>query len=63
MQPALPSVVAMLEPVVVGHGMVGYRLVPALSGRDTRGRWRITVLGEVRATDGVVQIGIPCPTP
>ncbi|MBW0012183.1 nitrite reductase large subunit NirB [Mycobacterium sp.] len=32
--------------VVVGHGMVGHRLVEALRARDTEGRWRITVLAE-----------------
>ncbi|KAA1251941.1 nitrite reductase large subunit [Mycobacterium simiae] len=32
--------------VVVGHGMVGHRLVEALRARDTDGCWRITVLGE-----------------
>lgn len=32
--------------VVVGHGMVGHRLVEALRARDTDGRWRITVLAE-----------------
>ncbi|MFG1921336.1 nitrite reductase large subunit NirB [Cryptosporangium sp. NPDC048952] len=32
--------------VVVGHGMVGQRLVEALTDRDTRAEWRITVLGE-----------------
>jgi len=35
--------------VVVGHGMVGHRLVQALRDRDTTGRWRIVVLaGENR---------------
>jgi nitrite reductase (NADH) large subunit len=32
--------------VVVGHGMVGHRLVEALRARDTEGSWRITVLAE-----------------
>lgn len=32
--------------VVVGHGMVGHRLVEALRARDTDGAWRITVLAE-----------------
>ena len=32
--------------VVVGHGMVGHRLVEALRARDTDGSWRITVLAE-----------------
>ncbi|WP_082958216.1 nitrite reductase large subunit NirB [Mycobacterium alsense] len=32
--------------VVVGHGMVGHRLVEALRARDTEGLWRVTVLGE-----------------
>ncbi len=32
--------------VVVGHGMVGHRLVEALLARDTGGRWRVTVLAE-----------------
>jgi nitrite reductase (NADH) large subunit len=32
--------------VVVGHGMVGHRLVEALRARDTEGAWRITVLAE-----------------
>jgi nitrite reductase (NADH) large subunit len=32
--------------VVVGHGMVGHRLVSALRARDTDGTWRIRVLGE-----------------
>jgi nitrite reductase (NADH) large subunit len=34
------------EVVVVGHGMVGHRLVEALRARDTDGHWRITVLAE-----------------
>ncbi len=34
--------------VVVGHGMVGHRLVEALIGRDTRYEWRIVVLAEER---------------
>lgn len=35
--------------VVVGHGMVGHRLVEALRGRDTGGAWRVVVLaGEDR---------------
>ncbi|MER7012650.1 nitrite reductase large subunit NirB [Saccharopolyspora sp. NPDC000359] len=32
--------------VVVGHGMVGHRLVEVLRERDTAGAWRIVVLGE-----------------
>ncbi len=32
--------------VVVGHGMVGHRLVQELRSRDTAGRWRVVVLGE-----------------
>ncbi|WP_081260511.1 nitrite reductase large subunit NirB [Mycobacterium pseudokansasii] len=32
--------------IVVGHGMVGHRLVEALRVRDTGGLWRITVLAE-----------------
>lgn len=32
--------------IVVGHGMVGHRLVEALRARDTSGSWRITVLAE-----------------
>src|SRR5436305_9397881 len=32
--------------VVVGHGMVGHRLVEALRARDAEGRWSITVLAE-----------------
>ncbi|WP_085242575.1 nitrite reductase large subunit NirB [Mycobacterium europaeum] len=32
--------------VVVGHGMVGHRLVEALRARDTEGSWRITVFAE-----------------
>ncbi|MCP2168817.1 nitrite reductase large subunit NirB [Goodfellowiella coeruleoviolacea] len=32
--------------VVVGHGMVGHRLVQALRDRDTAGEWRVVVLGE-----------------
>ncbi|WP_445185628.1 nitrite reductase large subunit NirB [Pseudonocardia sp. Cha107L01] len=31
--------------VVVGHGMVGHRLVEALRSRDTDNTWRIVVLG------------------
>ena len=34
------------EVVVVGHGMVGHRLVEALRARDADGHWRITVLAE-----------------
>ncbi|GAY07052.1 nitrite reductase large subunit NirB [Pseudonocardia sp. N23] len=34
------------ELVVVGHGMVGHRLVAALRDRDTDGTWHVTVLGE-----------------
>jgi nitrite reductase (NADH) large subunit len=32
--------------VVVGHGMVGHRLVEALRARDVDGSWQITVLAE-----------------
>ena len=32
--------------VVVGHGMVGHRLVEALRARDTDGAWQVTVLAE-----------------
>jgi nitrite reductase (NADH) large subunit len=32
--------------IVVGHGMVGHRLIEALRARDTGGSWRITVLAE-----------------
>jgi nitrite reductase (NADH) large subunit len=32
--------------VVVGHGMVGHRLVEALRARDSEGAWRIVVLAE-----------------
>jgi len=32
--------------VVVGHGMVGHRLVEAIRARDGEGSWRITVLAE-----------------
>jgi nitrite reductase (NADH) large subunit len=32
--------------LVVGHGMVGHRLVEALRARDTDGSWQITVLAE-----------------
>ncbi|MGD9986750.1 nitrite reductase large subunit NirB [Pseudonocardia sp.] len=34
------------ELVVVGHGMVGHRLVSAVRDRDTEGTWHVTVLGE-----------------
>jgi nitrite reductase (NADH) large subunit len=34
------------ELVVIGHGMVGHRLVEALRARDTESVWRITVLAE-----------------
>jgi nitrite reductase (NADH) large subunit len=34
--------------VVVGHGMVGHRLVSAIRDRDTEGAWHVTVLGEER---------------
>src|SRR5688572_14635936 len=34
--------------VVVGNGMVGHRLVEAVRGRDTSGRFEITVLAEER---------------
>ncbi|GAA1316588.1 nitrite reductase large subunit NirB [Pseudonocardia xinjiangensis] len=34
------------ELVVVGHGMVGHRLVQTVRDRDPQGTWRITVLGE-----------------
>jgi nitrite reductase (NADH) large subunit len=32
--------------VVVGHGMVGHRLVEAVRARDTAGDWRVLVLAE-----------------
>ncbi|WP_082966987.1 nitrite reductase large subunit NirB [Mycobacterium sp. 852002-51163_SCH5372311] len=32
--------------IVVGHGMVGHRLVEALRARDANGSWRVTVLAE-----------------
>ena len=32
--------------VVIGNGMVGQRLVDAIRGQDTHGRWQITVFGE-----------------
>jgi nitrite reductase (NADH) large subunit len=32
--------------VVIGHGMVGHRLVEELRSRDQAGAWRIVVLGE-----------------
>src|SRR6202012_879086 len=32
--------------IVVGHGMVGHRLVEALRARDAEGSWRITGLAE-----------------
>jgi nitrite reductase (NADH) large subunit len=32
--------------IVVGHGMVGHRLVEALRARDTEGSWRVTVFAE-----------------
>ncbi|WP_173813902.1 nitrite reductase large subunit NirB [Mycobacterium rhizamassiliense] len=32
--------------VVIGHGMVGHRLVEALRARDADGTWQITVLAE-----------------
>ncbi|WP_281276090.1 nitrite reductase large subunit NirB [Saccharopolyspora antimicrobica] len=32
--------------MVVGHGMVGHRLVEELRARDSAGSWRIVVLGE-----------------
>jgi nitrite reductase (NADH) large subunit len=32
--------------IVVGHGMVGHRLVEALRARDAAGSWRVTVLAE-----------------
>jgi nitrite reductase (NADH) large subunit len=31
--------------VVVGHGMVGHRLVAAMRRRDSAGTWRIVVFG------------------
>ncbi|WP_156993750.1 nitrite reductase large subunit NirB [Pseudonocardia acaciae] len=34
--------------VVVGHGMVGHRLVEAMRRRDVDGRWRIVVFGAER---------------
>jgi nitrite reductase (NADH) large subunit len=36
----------MKDLVVIGHGMVGHRLVQALLDRDTAGAWTVTVLGE-----------------
>jgi nitrite reductase (NADH) large subunit len=32
--------------LVIGHGMVGHRLVEALRARDTASTWRVTVLAE-----------------
>lgn len=32
--------------VVIGHGMVGHRLVSRLQERDTAGNWRVVVVGE-----------------
>src|SRR5947209_11641363 len=32
--------------VVVGHGMVGHRIVQALRDRDAEGAWRVVVLAE-----------------
>jgi nitrite reductase (NADH) large subunit len=32
--------------IVIGHGMVGHRLVEALRARDAEGSWRVTVLAE-----------------
>src|ERR1700759_5051983 len=32
--------------IVVGHGMVGHRLVEGLRARDAGGAWRITVFAE-----------------
>ncbi len=32
--------------VVVGHGMVGHRVVEQLRSRDTENQWRVVVLGE-----------------
>ncbi|MEU4970579.1 nitrite reductase large subunit NirB [Streptomyces smyrnaeus] len=37
---------AMRRLVVVGHGMVGHRLVEALDSRDVERQWQITVLAE-----------------
>jgi nitrite reductase (NADH) large subunit len=37
---------AIKDLVVIGHGMVGHRLVEALRARDTESTWRITVLAE-----------------
>jgi nitrite reductase (NADH) large subunit len=37
---------AVRDLVVVGHGMVGHRLVEAVRARDTDGLWRVTVLAE-----------------
>ena len=34
------------ELVVIGNGMVGHRLVQAVTARDTAGDWHVTVLGE-----------------
>ncbi|HEY0228606.1 MAG TPA: hypothetical protein VGC05_19905, partial [Mycobacterium sp.] len=44
--PNAPAHCAARHMVVVGHGMVGHRLVEALRARDTDGSWRITVLAE-----------------
>jgi nitrite reductase (NADH) large subunit len=40
--------------VIVGYGMVGYRLVRRLRERDGAGTWRVVVLraGEPRAEEG-----------
>ncbi|MEZ0365405.1 nitrite reductase large subunit NirB [Mycobacterium sp. pUA109] len=42
----MPAVEEPRDIVVVGHGMVGHRLVEALRARDTEGCWRVTVLAE-----------------
>lgn len=35
-----------MQLVVIGHGMVGHRLVEALRAKDVSGTWRIVVFGE-----------------
>lgn len=41
-----PARAAARRVVVVGHGMVGHRMVEALRARDTSDAWQITVLAE-----------------
>lgn len=41
-----PARAATRRVVVVGHGMVGHRMVEALRARDTSDAWQITVLAE-----------------